>query len=103
VPDMACRARRQAVLMPDQSRRGLSCAASACAWRGLRAAGFTSACGPGGHAPASAVEVTVDESQPSGAHARPPAGRVRSPMVLTEVVAWAKARRARSAPSSVSR
>jgi hypothetical protein len=34
-----------------------------------------------------------------GAHARPPAGRVCSPMALTEVVACAKATRARSAPS----
>ena len=37
------------------------------------------------------------------AHTTPPAARACSPMVLTEVVAWARAMRARSAPSSVSR
>jgi hypothetical protein len=36
-------------------------------------------------------------------HARPPAGRARRPRVLTEVAACARAMRARSAPSSVSR
>jgi hypothetical protein len=36
------------------------------------------------------------------AHVSPPAGRARSPRVLTEVVALARAMRARSAPSSVS-
>ncbi len=39
----------------------------------------------------------------NGTHARPPAGRVRSARVLTEVVASARAIRTRSAPSAVRR
>jgi len=34
-----------------------------------------------------------------GSHASPLAGRARTPMALTDVVAWARAMRARSAPS----
>src|SRR5580693_10438540 len=37
------------------------------------------------------------------AHAGPSAGRALNPRALMEVVAWARAMRARSAPSSVSR
>jgi hypothetical protein len=44
----------------------------------------------------------ADEDAGLGAHVRPLAGRVRRTRVVTEVVAWARAMRARSAPSSVS-
>ena len=49
------------------------------------------------------LDQIAGEVDGSGVHARPPAGRVRSPRVLTEVAACARAMRARSAPSSVSR
>src|SRR5258708_17852696 len=49
------------------------------------------------------LDQIAGEVDGSGVHARPPAGRVRSPRVLTEVAACARAMRARSPPSSVSR
>ena len=58
---------------------------------------------------AGAVEVSGDgagaleiDARLGGVHARLPAGRGRRPRAVTEVVAWARAIRARSAPSSVS-
>src|SRR5258708_13046514 len=49
------------------------------------------------------LDQIAGEVDGSGVHARPPAGRVRSPRVLTEAAPSARAIRARSAPSSVTR